>query len=165
MGAHVVHRLRGDHDAAVRLARGAALAASGCSSRRSIVLHDRVRAVRACGFAVPDRSVPHDAGARRRCVAAAVASHPARHQSEGKTRARHGHLGHGRRARPDPGPADRRLADRGLQLALGVLRQRAVRHSRGDRYRGDAARDDRNASCASTCSASRRSAWASARCR
>ena len=39
-----------------------------------------------------------------------------------------GDLGHGRDGGPDPGPDARRLSDRRLQLALGVLRQPAVRH-------------------------------------
>ena len=39
-----------------------------------------------------------------------------------------GDLGHRRDARPDHGPDARRLADRHLLLALGVLRQSAVRH-------------------------------------
>ncbi len=39
-----------------------------------------------------------------------------------------GDLGHGRDGRPDPGAYARRLADRRAELALGVLRQRAVRH-------------------------------------
>ena len=44
-----------------------------------------------------------------------------------------GDLGHGRHARADHGPDARRLADRQLFLALGVLRQSAVRHSDGRR--------------------------------
>ena len=49
----------------------------------------------------------------------------------GQARLGDGDLGHGGDARPDHGPDARRLAHRRLFLALGVLRQPAVRHPDG----------------------------------
>ena len=47
---------------------------------------------------------------------------------QGEARPGDGDVGRGRHGRPDPGSDPGRLADRGLQLALGVLHQRADRH-------------------------------------
>ena len=52
----------------------------------------------------------------------------ARHLPAGPARLGHGDLGHGRHARPDHGSDARRLAHQLLFVALGVLRQSAVRH-------------------------------------
>jgi hypothetical protein len=51
-----------------------------------------------------------------------------RHQSSRKARPSHGIVRRRRDDRPDPGPGPRRLADRQLQLALGVSREPAGRH-------------------------------------
>ena len=52
----------------------------------------------------------------------------ARHLPARQARLGDGDLGHGRHARPDHGPDARRLAHRLVFVALGVLRQSAVRH-------------------------------------
>ena len=70
------------------------------------------------------------------------AGRAARFVPEGKARLGHGDVGHGRHGRPDPGPDARRLADRGLQLALGVLHQRADRHPDLRRPLGLSQRDE-----------------------
>ncbi len=62
-------------------------------------------------------------------LAAQPVLHARRHQAQ-QARADHGAVGHGRDHRPDPRPGARRLADRELELALGVLRQPAARHRR-----------------------------------
>ena len=67
------------------------------------------------------------AGAVRRGTRADVAGGAARHQSAGASRARHVDLGHGRDLGADLRSRSRRLVDRELQLALGVLHQRARR--------------------------------------
>ncbi len=69
----------------------------------------------------------------RREPRAAVASRAARHLSAREARLRDGAVGHGRDGRPDLGPDARRLLDRVLQLALGVLHQPARRHAGADR--------------------------------
>ena len=85
-----------------------------------------------CGLAqssVADRRVPPAAGPVRRGADAAVASGAARHQSARAAMAARWRSGaSGVDARPDPRPDAGRLADRQLQLALGVLHQRALRH-------------------------------------
>ncbi len=60
-----------------------------------------------------------------------VAGGTVRRLSARTARPRHGDLGHRRGARPYAGSHARRLAHRQLQLALGVLHQRAVRHHGG----------------------------------
>ena len=91
-----------------------------------------------CGAAnVADaaRAVPRAARRARREPRAAVASRAARHLSAREARLRDGALGHGRHGRPDLGPDARRLLDRVLQLALGVLHQPARRHAGAARHR------------------------------
>ena len=66
----------------------------------------------------------------------------ARHLSARPARLGDGDLGHGRDARADHGPDARRLAHRLLFLALGVLRQPAVRHPH---HRRTVALHERNA--------------------
>ena len=98
--------------------------------------------------------VPPAAGRFRRRAGAAVAVRDARCLSARGARLRHGDLGHRRDARADHGTDARRLADRQLQLALGVLHQPAGRHP--DRRRADVFMDEteRQAERASTGSAS-----------
>ena len=60
-------------------------------------------------------------------------AHDARHLSARAARLGDGDLGHGRDGRADPRADARRLSDRRLQLALGVLHQPAVRHPRRHR--------------------------------
>ena len=67
-------------------------------------------------------------GAVRRGARAAVAVRAARHLSAGAPGLRDGAVGRARDGRPDPRPDARRLADRELQLALGLLHQPADRH-------------------------------------
>ena len=105
-------------------------------------------------------------GLLRRAARAARAGDDARHVSAESDRRRDGDVRHGRDARTDPRPESRRVSHRVLQLALGVLHQRAARRNRVARHsgghQGSAARaiaTGRSTSAASRCSASR-----SARC-
>ncbi len=68
------------------------------------------------------------AGRVRRGAGAVEPGGDARHLPAREARLGDGDLGHGRHARPDHGADARRLAHRFLFLALGVLRQPAVRH-------------------------------------
>ena len=74
------------------------------------------------------RALPHHPGRHRRRDAAAVAGRAARGVSAARARQGHGLLGPRHRRRADPRAGARRLADRHLQLALGVLHQPAGRH-------------------------------------
>ncbi len=73
-------------------------------------------------------AVPPAAGRVRRGAGAAVAGGDARLLRAARARQGDVDLGHGRDDGPDHGPVAGRLADRDLFLALGVLRQFAVRH-------------------------------------
>ena len=113
-----------------------------------------------------DRRRAHAARRVRRGPGAAVAVGPARHQPARKARLGDGDLGHGRDDRPDPRPDPGRLADRQLQLALGVLHQPADRRAGLLRHLALHPRAARpRAACASTSSASSRCRSPSARCR
>ena len=112
--------------------------------------------------------LPHHAGRDRRRAAAALAGGAARSLPAAGARQGHGLLGTRHRRRADSRPRARRLADRQLQLALGVLHQPAGRHR--------VARDDEAVHLRSAVSASRKrgrsttgasacSRSASARCR
>ena len=79
-------------------------------------------------------AVPPAAGRVRRGDRAAVADLPARHQPEGAARLGDGHLGRRHHGRADHRADAGRLADRQLQLALGVLHQPAGRHPRLPRH-------------------------------
>ena len=84
-----------------------------------------------CGVALVDRAdgrLPAAAGRVRRGAGAAEPGGDARHLSARPARLGDGDLGHGRDARADHGPDARRLAHQFLFLALGVLRQPAVRN-------------------------------------
>ena len=89
---------------------------------------------------------------RVRCGACAfIASHHARHLSARPARPGDGDLGDGRHRGAHHGAYPRRLSDRLLQLALGVLHQPAVRHPRDCRALGfPAATPAARADCTST---------------
>ena len=77
--------------------------------------------------AAADR-LPHHPGRDRRRAAAAVAGGAARGVPAAGSRQGDGLLGPRHRRRADPRPGARRLADRQLQLALGLLHQPPGRH-------------------------------------
>ena len=131
LGADLLYRRGRDHDGAGRLAR-LALRPQEFRHRQSHGLHHHLDDVRRCADARSDDPLPPAAGRVRRRAIAAVAIDHARSLSAGETRPGHGDLGHGRHGGADPGPDARRLSHRRLQLALGVLRQCAVRHRGGD---------------------------------
>ena len=113
----------------------------------------------------PDGAVPPAAGRVRRRAGAAVAGRDAGLLRAARARQGDGDLGHGRDDGADHGPVAGRLADRNLFLALGVLRQSAVRHlHRARPHRSSWTRPRRTSSCASTGSASPRLRSPSARC-
>ncbi len=128
LGADLLHRRRRDHDFAARLDGDALRAqeAVHCLHRR---LHRRLHAVRCRPFDRADGRLSPAPGRVRRGPRAALPSCDARYFSAGPARLGDGDLGHGRHARADHGADPRRLADRLLFMALGVLRQSAVRNS------------------------------------
>ena len=77
-------------------------------------------------------ALPRHPGPHRRRDDAAVAVGDARGLPAARARARHGLLVGRDRARADHGAGDRRLSHAHLQLALGVLRQRAGRRAVAD---------------------------------
>ena len=91
-------------------------------------LHDRVAALRPRAEPAAAGRLPADPGRDRRRDAAAVAGGPPRSVPAARSRPGHGLLGPRHRRRADPRAGARRLADRHLQLALGVLHQPAGRH-------------------------------------
>ncbi len=91
-------------------------------------LHDRVAAVRAGAEPADARRLPADPGRDGRRDAAALAGRAARSLPAGRSRQGDGLLGSRHRRRADPRSGARRMADRHLQLALGVLHQSAGRH-------------------------------------
>ena len=91
-------------------------------------LHDLVAALRPRAEPAAARRVPPDSGRDRRRDAAALAGGAARSVPAARARQGHGLLGPRHRRRADPRAGARRLADRHLQLALGVLHQPAGRH-------------------------------------
>ena len=95
--------------------------------------HGRLDAVRNRAEHRADGRLPSVAGRVRRRAGPDQPGGDARHLSPGQARLRDGDLGHGRDARPDHGTDPGRLADGRLHLALGVLRQSAVRHFDGSR--------------------------------
>ena len=78
----------------------------------------------------PAGDLPCAAGRLRRGAGAAVAGRAAADQPARAARAGDGGLGHGGHSGPDHRSGARRLADRRLQLALGVLHQPAGRGAR-----------------------------------
>ena len=123
LGAHLLYRRGRDHDAADRLARRRVSAPSGCfsfrwpaspSPRCSAALAqiaDRDRALSCCCKAF---------SARRWCRCRKA---PCSTSIRPSSAARPWHLGYRRHGRADPRADARRLADRFLQLALGLLHQ------------------------------------------
>ena len=103
--------------------------------------HHRIGAVRAGAGHQPDGAVPPVAGRIRRGTGAAVAGGDAGLLCAARARQGDVDLGHGRDDGPDHGPVAGRLADRNLFLALGVLRQPAVRHLHRARPAGVHGRD------------------------
>ena len=129
LGADLLHRRRRDHDAADRLAARRASGASACSSSPSR-LHRRLGAVRHrhdLAEMVLFRLLQGIFGAALVPLSQAVLLdiYPQREARPGD-----GDLGRRRHGGADPGPDAGRLADRELQLALGVLHQPAGRHPR-----------------------------------
>ena len=131
LGADLLHRRRRDHDAADRLSRRPVRAASACSS--SPIAGFTVASM-LCGMAqslVADRAVPRAAGrcsARRWCrCRRPCCSTSIREERQGSAMAL---FGVARDGRAGARPGARRLADRELQLALGLLHQPADRHPR-----------------------------------
>ena len=127
LGADLLHRRRRDHDLAARL-DGDPLRAQEAVHRLHRRLHHRFHAVRGGAVDRADGRLPPAAGRVRRGSGAPQPGGDARHFSAGAARLGDGDLGHGRHARADHGADARRLADRLLFMALGVLRQSALRH-------------------------------------
>ncbi len=129
-------------------------------------LHRRFRALRHRAVAARNGALSSRARRVRRAACADVAIGAARLLSEGEARLGDGDVGRRRHGRSDPRPDARRLAHRKLQLALGVLHQRADRHHHVSRPICVSVRDKAGPRrCRSTGSASPRSASPSARCR
>ncbi len=124
-------------------------------------IHPDVDGVRPRNVDRTDGAVPLPARVLRRAARSARASDHARHVSAQSDRRRDGDVRHGRDARTDPGSESRRVSHGVLQLALGVLHQRAARRNRVARHSGDhqgstarAIATGRSTSAASRCSAS-----------
>ena len=123
----LLHRRRGDHDPADRLACRRVWH-QGRLSDLGRRLHPGLGAVRHGPEPPPDGALSLAAGNLRSSIDAAVASCVAAHQSTRAARPSDGDMGHRRHARANRWPRSRRLADRQLQLALGVLHQLTDRH-------------------------------------
>ena len=89
-----------------------------------------IRAVRHCAIAGPDRGLPIAARILRRGAGSAWPVRSARHLYGGRTRVCHGPVRRIGDGGAGAGAGDRRLADRPLQLAMGILYQRAVGSAR-----------------------------------
>ena len=127
VGADLVPRRQRHHPADDRMARqhvrpqAPADAVGGRLHRRVVPLRARA------DLGVADR-LPHHAGRDRRRAAAAVAGRAARSVPAERARQGDGLLGSRHRRRADSRAGARRLADRQLQLALGLLHQHPGRH-------------------------------------
>src|SRR6202007_82497 len=104
-------------------------------------IYGRLGVVRTGAGHQPDGAVPPAAGHVRRGAGAAVAGGDAGFLRAARARQGDVDLGHGRDDGSDHGAVARRLADRDLFLALGVLRQPAVRHLHRARAYGLYGRD------------------------
>ena len=135
LGADLLHHRLGDHDLAGRVDDGA-LRPQAALHRLHRRLHRRLDAVRDLAEHRADGPVPADPGRVRRGAGAARPGGDARRLPDRPARRGDGDLGHGHHARADHGPGARRLSDRELFVALGVLRQRAVRPPDGARSVG-----------------------------
>ena len=127
LGADVLRDRRRHHDRAGRLA-GRPLRPQAAVHDLHHRLHCRLHAVRRGADAAANGGFPPAAGHVRRGTGAAVAGDDARHLPLLAPRPGDGDLLHGRHDGTDDGPDARRLPDRSLLLALGVLRKPAVRH-------------------------------------
>ena len=126
VGADRLHRGRGHRHSSHRLVRRSLRPEkhiSGIDQR----LYLGLGAVRHVEFPGRDRRGAPAAGNIRRGPGAAVASGLDGHQSQGEAGLSHGHLGHGGHGRSDSRAHPGRLADRRLQLALGIFHQRSDR--------------------------------------
>ena len=142
LGADLLHRRGCDHDRAGGLDRQP-LRPQAHLHHLLGRLHLRVGAVRPRAGHQPDGAVPPAAGHVRRGIGAAVAGGDARLLLAARTRQGDVDLGHGRDDGSDHGAVTGRVADRNLFLALGVLRQPAVRHLHGARPAGLHGRDQK----------------------
>ena len=163
LGADQLYRRLGDRAADQRLARrpGRAQAAAADLGRR---LHHRVGAVRDGDVADRDGAVPRAPGRQRRVHRPARPGDLVRHQPAREARPGDGPVRRRRDDRADPRAGARRLADRQLQLALGVPGQPAGRRPLHLHHAALHAEDRDASSASSTCSASRCSRSRSARC-
>ena len=127
LGPDLLYRRRRDHDLAARV-DGDPFRPQEAVHRLHRRFHRRLDAVRRCAVDRADGRLPALAGRVRRGAGAALPSGDARHFSARAARLGDGDLGHGGDARADHGADARRLSHRFLFLALGVLRQPAVRH-------------------------------------
>src|SRR5258707_1385962 len=93
-------------------------------------LRDCIRALRHCAIAGRDRGFPIAAGILRRSAGSAGPVRSARCLHGGRTRVRHGPVRRIGDGGASAGAGDRRLADRPLQLAMGILYQRALGSTR-----------------------------------
>ena len=117
-------------------------------------VHRRVRVVRDRHVADRDGRLPRASGRQRRLHRPACPGDLVRHQPARKARPGDGLVRRRRDDRPDPRPGARRLADRQLQLALGVPGQPARRHPVRAHHAALHAQDGDASSATSTCSAS-----------
>ena len=140
LGADLLHRRRRDHDRAGGLDRQPLRPQAHLHPVLGR-LYDRLGAVRAGAGHQPDGAVPPAAGRVRRGAGAAVAGGDAGLLCAARARQGDVDLGHGRDDGPDHGAVAGRLAHRDLFLALGVLRQSAVRHLHRARPDGVHGRD------------------------
>ena len=120
-----------------------------------VAVHHRLGAVRDRDVAGRDGDVPRASGRRRRLHRAARPGDTVRHQPAREARPGDGAVRRRRDDRPDPRAGARRLADRQLQLALGVPGQPAGRHPVHPASCCASCPRRRRTSASSTCSASR----------
>ena len=133
LGADLLYRGRGHHDPAIGVScQQVRPQAHPDGGRRR--LRDCIRAVRPRAIAGPDRGLPIAARLLRRSAGSAWPVCSARHLYSGGTRFGHGRVRRIGDGRASAGAGDRRLADRPLQLAMGILYQRPPRSARFRRH-------------------------------
>jgi hypothetical protein len=120
LGPDLLHHRHRDHDPDDRLAGGSAGHQAGVRHLDHRLL-GRFGPVRRGPEPRADRPLPRAAGYVRRGDGSSVPGRTSRHLSARGARPGHGGLGNGHHGRPDYRPGARRLADRRLLLALGVL--------------------------------------------
>jgi hypothetical protein len=147
VGADLLRDRIRDHDGAGGMAR-AAVRAQAAVHRVAGGLHRHIDDVWSGAVAGADRRLPGIARRLRRRNRAIVAGGDAGYLSNRAARADDGDLRHRHNGRANHGANARRLSHRHVQLALGVLRQPAIRHYRDHgasfAHAGDAA-TERNA--------------------